>query len=111
MTALEIAGILRGYRFNYTSEDQLQQAIEAALVSEGLSVEREARIGSGCRIDLLVGNVGIEVKLHGSPANVERQVTRYLRSGMVDGVVLVTARVRHLRIPGVETVTLAGQGL
>lgn len=113
-TAADIAALLREFRFNYTTEDQLQAGIAAALESKGLAVEREARIGVGSRIDMLVSRVGIEVKMHGSPADVQRQVTRYLRADEIDGLVLVTSRVRHLKVVGakpVHVVTLVGQGL
>lgn len=113
-TAADIAGLLRGFRFNYATEEQLQTGIAGALESKGLVVEREARIGVGSRIDMIVCRVGIEVKIHGSPADVQRQVSRYLRADEIDGLVLVTSRVRHLRVSGdkpVHVVALAGQGL
>jgi hypothetical protein len=113
VTVGEIAGLIRGFRFSYTSEEQLQAAVAGAIRSQGLDVEREVTISPGCRIDMMVGRVGVEVKVHGPVSSVSRQVARYLESDRVDGIVLVTTRVRHLRIgsPGkpVEVVTLAGR--
>ena len=109
--------MIRSFKFSYTSEDQLQGAIADALRSKGHAVEREVMIAPGCRIDMMVGRVGIEVKVGGAPRTVARQLGRYIRSDRVDGLVLVTSRVRHgtLTYLGVEktveVVSIAGHGL
>lgn len=116
MSASAIAEALRRYRFTYCNEDQLQEGIAAALVEEGFEVEREVRLPGLGRIDLLVGRVGIEVKVAGTPIEVASQVARYAFCEEIDGLVLVTSRPRH-RIPAiangkpVETVQLAGGAL
>lgn len=98
MTDLEVVlDTLRSTRFTWTTEDDLQVALDAALRARGLDVERERRIDAHNRIDLAVGRVGIEVKVTGPWANVLRQVMRYGRSAAFDHVVLVTCRPAHAR--------------
>jgi hypothetical protein len=106
-----IVDCIRGFRFSYVSENELQAAITAALEQAGFHVEREVRIPNG-RLDILVGRVAVEVKLAGPTSKLERQVLRYLADDRVDGVVVVTNRMRHgLLSPatierGVEVVVL-----
>jgi hypothetical protein len=111
-----IAGVLRRYRFNYEDEDRLQEGIAAALTAAGFEVEREVRLTRGSRIDLLVGRVGIEVKVAGTPIDVASQLARYALCDRIDGLVLVTSRPRHRMVSvvegkPVEVVQLAGAGL
>jgi hypothetical protein len=108
-----VAEKIRAHRFHYADEDRLQRGLAALF---GDQAEREVRLDSRSRIDLMVGRVGIEVKVAGKPSAVLRQVERYLASDQLDGLVLVTTRVRH-RPPAivngkpVRTVSLAGGGL
>lgn len=117
MTTRELADVIRGFRFTFANEDRLQEGIAGALADAGIDAEREVRIDARRRIDLLADRIGVEVKVDGSSANVARQVARYLESDLLDGLVLVTNRVRHLRVPPVvhgkpvEVVTLARHGL
>lgn len=114
-SAAEIASVLRSYRWGWDSEQQLQTAIRDVLSMRGYTVAAEQTVAPGCRIDLLVDRVGIEVKIEGSPATVSRQLRRYLASPMLDELVLVTAKSRHLflhpDLENVEVVTLGGRGL
>lgn len=114
-TAVSVASVLRGYRFNYGTEMQLHEGIQYALEGAGHMVEREVVLLGGLgRIDMLVDEVvGVEVKISGGPAGVARQLARYLKSDLLVGVVLVTGRVAHLAItdPRLEVVSLAGGGL
>lgn len=111
-----MAEAIRAVRFSYSSEADLQEGISRALAAAGIDHEREVDLGVG-RIDLLVGRVGVEVKVAGGPAEVGRQALRYLRSDRLDSLVLVTSRVKHLHLPDelagkrVEVVTLAWAGL
>lgn len=95
-----IIDVLAAHRFSYASEDDLQQGLAAALTGHGWDVEREVRLDNRSRIDLLAGRVGIEVKVAGAAAAVLRQLRRYALSDRVDGLVLVTSRVRH-QLPAV----------
>ena len=116
MSAKAIADVLRRHRFNYSDEDQLQEGIAGALTAAGFEPEREVRLNGRSRIDLLVGRVGIEVKVAGKPGAVAGQLSRYASCEQIEGLVLVTSRVRHrmpLEMEGkpVEVVQLAGAGL
>lgn len=96
--ASDVLDIIRGCRFLWASEVELQRGIAAALEHAGLPVEREVRLNARDRIDLLVGRVGIEVKTAGAWRDVGRQCDRYLDSDMLDELVLVTAKAQHRRV-------------
>jgi alkanesulfonate monooxygenase SsuD/methylene tetrahydromethanopterin reductase-like flavin-dependent oxidoreductase (luciferase family) len=113
----DIAAAIRSRRFRYVDEDRLQRGIAAALIADGFTVEREHRLDRWNRLDMLVdGRIGVEVKIAGSRAEVRRQIERYLRHD-IEGVVLVTSRSSHVRVPAllrgkpVEVVCLNGAGL
>jgi hypothetical protein len=99
-TAL-LADFLGEHTFRYTNEIVLHQGIATALGD--FDVEREFKIDTRSRIDFLVNaadgaRIGIEVKVAQSAPEVERQCRRYLDSGWIDGLVLVTTRRRHKAI-------------
>lgn len=112
-----VAEAIGHHRFRYANEDMLQRGLAGALTLDGFDVRREVWIAEGCRIDLLVGRVGVEVKVGGSARDVVRQCVRYLESDLLDGLVLVTSRVRHhldsmeVGDKPVRVVQLAGAGL
>lgn len=100
MTAM-LGEFIGEHTFRFVDEDALQQGIEEALAD--FEVEREYRIDGRSRIDFLVTGaggvkIGIEVKVAGAAPDVERQCKRYLNSGVIDGLVLVTTRRRHKSI-------------
>lgn len=95
-----IAEVLQAARFHYASELDLQDAIERLLIREGYAVVREVELdGRRDRIDLMVGSIGIEVKVAGRPDAVLRQLARYSTHEEVSELVLVTTRVRHHGFP------------
>lgn len=87
--------VVHAHRFRHATEDELQQGLAEALAAAGYRVEREARLNTRDRIDLLVDAVGVEVKIAGIPRDVERQLERYALSDRVRALVLVTNRARH----------------
>jgi hypothetical protein len=96
----EVARILRLYRFTYTTEDDLQRGIAEALTEAEAPFTREFQMDSG-RIDFMVHaacEVGIEVKVGGSPSAVGRQLMRYLKDDGLRGLVLVTSRRGHRKL-------------
>lgn len=104
-----VAAVVRGYRFTYATERDLQDGIAEALERAGMKAEREAPLDGGRgRVDLLVGSVGVEVKIAGGRSEVAGQVTRYLAA--LDGLVLVTGRATHAALshPRLEVVLLGG---
>lgn len=98
-----LADHIGGVRFHYSTEDDLQRGIEQLL--DGFDFEREWRIDARNRIDFLVrsaadqaARIGIEVKVAGAAGTVEAQCHRYLDSGTIDGLVLVTTKRHHRKI-------------
>lgn len=98
----------------FGNEDELQEALAAALNSTGSIVaKREVRLSDGVsRIDIRAAVpasdmdvvdhflVGVEVKVKGGQDAVLRQLERYAACWNVDALVLVSTRVRHLKLPG-----------
>lgn len=78
-------------------EYDIHAAVADALADAGLEYTHEYKLGPRCRIDFLVGRVGIEVK-KGRPATADltRQLRRYLESDALDAVIVVTQRVTAL---------------
>jgi hypothetical protein len=96
---LELAAAIERNSYSYTCEDELQQGLAAALCKTH-HVEREVRLSSRSRVDLLVdGDLVVEVKVAGTADALVRQVSRYSLSPRVAGLVVVTSRVRHLAVP------------
>lgn len=98
-TVDRIAGAVRAASFVHVAERGLHEQVADLLAAAGLPVEREVRLADAERIDLLVGAVGVEVKVKGPANAVLRQLLRYARSDRVEALVLVTTRAAHLRLP------------
>jgi len=96
-TARQLADYLARYRFHFADEDQLQAALAGALASR-YPVEREVPLLGLGRIDLMVERVGIEVKIQGATADVQRQLRRYCESALVEELLVVTTRLRHTQL-------------
>jgi len=99
----DVADAIRGGQpYQFTAEKELQDGIERVLVAVfGDEVHRECRIGNAGRliIDFLVGGVGVEVKVKGSPESVARQLVKYSNSPMVSELLLVSTVGRHINVP------------
>lgn len=96
MTSLPVdqtLSAIRGHLYRFANEDELQQGLAAALEAAGLDVAREVSVDARNRIDLMVGRIGIEVKVKGGVAEVNRQLCRY--APHVDHLVLVTIKATH----------------
>lgn len=74
-------------------EYDLHRLVLGALEAAGIPAEHEASLAPRCRIDLLCGSVGIEIK-RGKPdtARIRAQLTRYAACAQVAGLILVTER-------------------
>jgi hypothetical protein len=72
-----IVAALSAVSFHVTDEPQLHAAISHVLREAGLAFEHEVKLGPRERIDFLVGDVGMEVKIGGSASSVVRQLVRY----------------------------------
>lgn len=95
-----ITKLVAAHVFSYATEDGLQEALAGVLTAAGLPAQREVRLTPTARIDLMVGTVGVEVKVRSTPAQVLRQLTRYAATGQVTALVLVTTRALHLTLNG-----------
>lgn len=82
-----------------TYEHEVQDTVQASLVRLEVPWVREAKIGKKFRIDFKVERIGIEIK-KGRPASksIASQVERYLRTGELDGVIVICER-RPLETP------------
>lgn len=93
---------LKRTRFLYSNEKELQDGIAAALTAAKLPFEREVKLAEGDIIDFMVcGDVGIEVKIKGSPSEVARQLLRYAGHDKIQALVLVTGRAALAAVPDV----------
>jgi hypothetical protein len=98
--AQTVAEAIGRFRISYANERDLQQALVLVFAEAGIPAEAEVVLGPGCRIDFLVDRTGVEVKVDGSPAEVRRQVDRYLEFDTLDELLLVTTRARHRVLAG-----------
>ncbi len=95
----DIMAALYGKRFPLEDEKATQAGIFSALTDDAValtmspwaSVNREVRIAGGI-IDLLVADVGIEVKIKGQPKAIIRQLNSYSAEPSLSGLILVTSR-------------------
>lgn len=74
-------------------ENDIHDWVAARLKDAGLPYVHEARIGKGCRIDFLVGNVGIEIKKGKPiPALLTAQLRRYAECEQIASLIVLTQR-------------------
>ncbi|HEX7371057.1 MAG TPA: hypothetical protein VF284_12335 [Rhodanobacteraceae bacterium] len=87
-----IAGLLRGYRYLFADEYQLQETIARVLSDAGESVMRERILDRRNRADVTTADgIVIEVKIEGSLSAALRQCERYSALDAVHGVVLAAS--------------------
>ena len=89
----EIANLLRSHSFCFSNEAELQSGLAVALAA--FEFRREVGLSSRDRIDFLISDIGLEVKVEGSLAAVTRQLHRYSEFPEVGALILVTTRMRH----------------
>lgn len=88
---------LSQFRFNFTSEAELQTGIEQALAASSFRVQREYRLSEADRLDFLIDDeLVIEVKIGSSTQAVQRQLWRYAQNDLPQGFLLVTNRAGHM---------------
>lgn len=74
-------------------ESELHRLIGQALASAGLAVRHEERLAPRCRIDFLVGTVGVEVKKSRPERGpLLRQLARYAACDQVESLLVVAPR-------------------
>lgn len=84
--------LLASYSLTLSCEKVLQTEIGDLLTTNGVEHTREVRLSDKDCIDFMVGSVGIEVKLKGSPMDIYRQCERYCGHQEVSELILVTNR-------------------
>ncbi|MBE5804782.1 MAG: hypothetical protein E7316_09760 [Clostridiales bacterium] len=80
-------------------EYDLHRLVMETLAAHGIPCEHEVSLAPRCRIDLMCGGVGIEIK-RGKPVRgrLLEQLTRYARCEGVQGLILVVER--SVDLPG-----------
>lgn len=100
MTPQELKCLIESYRFTVAHEAELKEAVCQILMKRGIEFQSEVRLGPKDRIDLLVGTVGIELKVRSiRPALIE-QIWRYLKHPGIQSLLLVTTQ-RTVSLPPV----------
>lgn len=93
-----VATAIRRNRYRYGNELELHAAIAKAFDAAGIRYEREVRLTARDRIDFLVDDVGVEVKIKGGPSAVLAQLGRYSRCERIAALCLVTDRSQLTRV-------------
>ena len=74
-------------------EYDLHRLVMDALDAARIPWEHEVRLAPRCRIDLMCGSVGIEIKRGAvDKARILQQLTRYAACAQVQGLILVTEK-------------------
>lgn len=74
-------------------EYDLHRLVMGALDASGIAWVHEERLAPRCRIDLMCGGVGIEIKRgRVDRAHLLAQLTRYAQCPQVEGLILVTEK-------------------
>ena len=87
-------------RLRFTTEAHLQEGLARLFAEAAIGARPQARLSRRDRPDFLIGTVAVEVKVKGSPAEVRRQLARYVSHDAVAAVVLVTRCARHRELAG-----------
>jgi hypothetical protein len=94
----QIVTRLSSTRIHCQDEYGLQDEIEKMLNDMFDNVQREVSCDKG-RIDFVVDDVAIELKVDGSSNSVLRQLKRYAELPWVTEIVLITTRAKHRSMP------------
>lgn len=90
LPAEEVVRHLERWRLPLSDEKALQRAIASQFAAIGVPVDREVDLGDGDIIDLMIGHVGIEVKIKGQRRAIYRQCVRYCKHREIGSFVLAT---------------------
>lgn len=86
-------------RGSFVSESELQATVLGVLEGARVPHLSEVWLNDVDRIDVVVGRIGLELKLHGTVSAVSRQLQRYAQSELLDEIILVTARSQLCSVP------------
>jgi len=92
-----LAKFLSERKFNFSSEEMLQAQVAEEFRKNGVLAQREVVIGRDdtgkiCRIDFMVGDVGLELKIRGEKRAIFRQCLRYCQSPRIAHLVVASSR-------------------
>lgn len=80
-----------------SSEEELHREAAEAFAREGLDARHEAKLAPRCRIDFLVGGIGVELKKsRPAPGALRRQLARYAACDLVRELIVVAPRAVDL---------------
>lgn len=100
MTDVEaVRAAFRSKRHRYSNEIELHMSLAATLTEAGIDFEREVKVIGG-RIDFLIGDLGVEVKVKGSLGALARQVARYTAEPRIGSILIVTTLPVHRAVHG-----------
>lgn len=110
---MDIVQELKKVRIPYSTEAEMQLAIEAFLTSKTIPFRREWKLTIHDRIDFLLDDgTGIECKVKGPALRVFRQVERYCQAKAIKHLILFTSF--HMDLPpeinGVKTTVIKPGG-
>lgn len=75
------------------TEEALHEQVRAALEKAGFAPVHEARLAPRCRIDFLVGDLGIEIKKsRPNAAQLKRQLARYAACEQIAQLLVIAPR-------------------
>lgn len=92
MTPAEIVKFIERHRWPLSSEKDLQEIFHAALLAAGVPARREVRLDDKNIIDVMIGPVGVEMKIRGERRAIYHQCERYCMFEKVESLVLATSR-------------------
>ena len=96
-----IVSTLKGYNFNYTNENDLQNGIRQVFETMDAPFESEYRLSDKDRIDFYwpKSKIGVEVKIDHALSALTRQVHRYVQHDSIEGLLIVSGKVRLNAVP------------
>jgi len=86
----QVVAALKGKRFELHNEKALQAQVEQALKATCWPHQREVRLSPADIIDFMVLDVGIEIKIKGTPKAIYQQCERYCAHEAVTSLLLLT---------------------
>jgi hypothetical protein len=93
METKQIVELFKGKRLNLDTEVYLQAEIQKLLITHSIEFIKEYELSKASRIDFLIGDdIGVEVKIKGSPIKIYEQCVRYCSYDRISEFILVTNR-------------------
>ena len=94
-----IMTIIGAQSYDISSEAMLQRGIFDVLTDRGYTPSKEYQLSPKDRIDFMIGNIGIEVKIGGARNALIRQLHRYAPSDEIWELLVVTTAPNLLPLP------------